>query len=333
MADLVVGPSIKGLVKLADTITRAVGKLYEPIHIRRMADAEGYKKLALGRADAQAKLEKQAILAMDPMSSAVAENVPLLQRAAERVTYQQARGQENLEAILDSAANQFSEEDIVTAKSVDETWANRFFSAATEVAHHEMQAVWGKLLSGEIREPGTFSLRALDVLRNLTTQEAINFQKMCSASLRDNCIYKVSNAMEGFEALGISLEEFLALRAAGLFSEADNLSIKTHAPFYSKYGDWHVIADLKDGETAVLPLLVAMPSYVMTAVGAELAILVERQPNWQYLQLLAPIFSARRLQLKVAFGVTILDNFVSYESVVEVPFLHDAPGWRPQFNL
>ena len=157
---------LKGVEKLAAVVGRAVGKWYEPIHIRRIADAKAYEKLTLSRATAQAKVETKAILELDPNSQAVTEAVPLLRRAAERVRHQEEQRQTNLEAIIDAAAAGTPES--VSAEQVDETWANRFFSAAADVSQEQMQAVWGKILAAEVASPGSYSLRALETLRNMS---------------------------------------------------------------------------------------------------------------------------------------------------------------------
>lgn len=51
-------------------------------------------------------------------------------------------------------------------------WFVRFFEDAGNISDEQMQELWAKVLAGEIVHPGTFSLRALDVLRNLSREEA-----------------------------------------------------------------------------------------------------------------------------------------------------------------
>lgn len=51
-------------------------------------------------------------------------------------------------------------------------WIVRFFEDAGNIGDEQMQELWAKVLAGEINHPGTFSLRALDVLRNLSREEA-----------------------------------------------------------------------------------------------------------------------------------------------------------------
>lgn len=51
-------------------------------------------------------------------------------------------------------------------------WFVRFFEDAGNISDEQMQELWAKVLAGEIYHPGTFSLRTLDVLRNLSREEA-----------------------------------------------------------------------------------------------------------------------------------------------------------------
>ena len=41
----------------------------------------------------------------------------------------------------------------------------------------EMQLIWAQLLAGEVAEPGTFSLRTLQLVRNLQESDARLFRK------------------------------------------------------------------------------------------------------------------------------------------------------------
>ncbi|MDI1444182.1 DUF2806 domain-containing protein [Polyangium sp. 6x1] len=60
----------------------------------------------------------------------------------------------------------------VSEEPVDPDWTARFFDSVKDVSNADMQKLWGKLLAGEIANPGRFSLRTLDVLKNLTSAEA-----------------------------------------------------------------------------------------------------------------------------------------------------------------
>ncbi|MEZ0484318.1 DUF2806 domain-containing protein [Fibrella aquatica] len=90
----------------------------------------------------------------------------------------------NLEAVIETAAEQLSQEDTpVSEAPVDSDWMARFFANAGEVSHEEMQKLWGRVLAGEIVKPGKFSLRTLEVLKNLSRKEAELINKVANYSL------------------------------------------------------------------------------------------------------------------------------------------------------
>lgn len=66
--------------------------------------------------------------------------------------------------------------------SVD--WFVRFFEDAGNISDEEIQELWAKVLAGEIKQPGSFSLRTLDVLKNLSKSEAEIIQVLASYAIR-----------------------------------------------------------------------------------------------------------------------------------------------------
>jgi Protein of unknown function (DUF2806) len=320
----------RGLTKLTEAVTRALGKWYEPIHVKRMADAKAHEKLVAARAAAQSKIETQAILNLEPSSEAVAEGVPLLARAAARVRYQEERRQENVEKILQLAERSMSDQ--VSAEPVDETWMNRFFDVAAEVSHAQMQDVWGKILAGEVSKPGSFSLRSLETLRNLLPSEAIIFQDLCSLLMGGAPAYKTSAGGQPFGASPINFDNILKLRSAGLVISADILGTRIRIPAYFQYYGVYLIARPKEDSQAPAaarpPVDMTFESVMLTDVGLELSRLVETQPNWQYVQALAEYWLSSGVWLHVAQGfVTRSDGSATWTRLDSIPKSADHPTW------
>jgi hypothetical protein len=87
-----------------------------------------------------------------------------------RLFYQEAKRQKNLVQIAQVATDEIP--DSVSDEPVDEDWVARFFNHAQDISNEELQEIWGKILAGEVANPNTFSLRTLDILRNISTEEA-----------------------------------------------------------------------------------------------------------------------------------------------------------------
>ena len=61
----------------------------------------------------------------------------------------------------------------------DPDWLSRWRSSASHMSSDELQMLFAKVLAGEIKAPGSFSLRTLDFLKNLARDEAEKMQFVC----------------------------------------------------------------------------------------------------------------------------------------------------------
>ena len=61
-------------------------------------------------------------------------------------------------------------------KMFDFDWFMRFFDAAGNVSNADLQNLWAKVLSGEIDNIGSFSLRTIETLKNMNQYEATLLQ-------------------------------------------------------------------------------------------------------------------------------------------------------------
>ena len=161
--------------------------LSKPYLIRKTADAKAYEinKIAEAIKENQDDLktigfneEKLSLMSLDHDS--LRNNHSLEHRTQQRVEYKEQKRQKNIEAVTQKAAEELESETFVSEEPVDEDWTTRFFDYAENISSEEMQALWGKILSGEVKKPKSYSLRTLDLLRNLSTEEAeAFFQQGC----------------------------------------------------------------------------------------------------------------------------------------------------------
>ncbi len=62
-------------------------------------------------------------------------------------------------------------------------WLNEFESHARLKSSDDMKIIFGKILSGEIIQPGSFSIRTVKLISQLDNQAAKLFQKLCSLTI------------------------------------------------------------------------------------------------------------------------------------------------------
>lgn len=194
----------KAVIKLLDVLQVGLGGIFAPWQRVRMAKAESesMRLLAGGRIEVavieqqgQASLNKLREQALDisasivPVESGAEPSAPrLTERSFKRFEYQEAKRQLNLETISAHTFNRLIDSD-ASEEPVDPDWVARYFENAKDVSDSEMQRLWASLLAGEIVQPGKFSLRTLDTLRNMTTSEAKALIEIGACSTKDGTFY------------------------------------------------------------------------------------------------------------------------------------------------
>ena len=87
-----------------------------------------------------------------------------------------------------------------------------------------MQLLWAKVLAGEIKEPSSYSLRTLDVLRNISKEEAEYFVKIFNDSIKtESEKYVISADHDYLLKNGINYSDILMLEEIGLINSGSNI--------------------------------------------------------------------------------------------------------------
>lgn len=175
-----------GLAKLAEIVGDWTG-----LNARgreRMADAEAYAEVR--------KVDTQNAIALARLEGE--------EQVARYIYARESRKMNNVQQIVDQAKTQFSEGEQVSSEPVNQDWQNRFFSIAEDISDEEMQKLWAQILAGEIKHPKSFSLRTLDVLRNISKDEAELFTFANQFYLANNFICTESFALELLQNLKLS---------------------------------------------------------------------------------------------------------------------------------
>ncbi|WP_231465331.1 DUF2806 domain-containing protein [Pedobacter sp. Leaf132] len=164
----------KPLEKLIEVISSAIGTIYKPRAMRKEADAKAYEIEIIERAKSRAEAEGKEIEAAS------------YERLQDRLLHREMKRQMNIDAISNVAADELSQEESVSEEPVSNDWTTRFFNMAEDISDVDMQALWGKILAGEVKQPKSFSLRTLEMIRNLSKYEADTFIKASNYAIRSN---------------------------------------------------------------------------------------------------------------------------------------------------
>jgi hypothetical protein len=161
----------KAVAKLLDTCGEQIGLWAEPFHHRRMADARAAAALAL----AKARVEVETI----EVTGRVAL-VKISDREEARLLAKEARRQRNREATVAGAVRALPEH--VSDAPVDPDWVAHFFDCCQDIGDEQMHVLWGRLLAGEVTNPGTYSRQTLATVRLLSKEDADLFTRVCGAA-------------------------------------------------------------------------------------------------------------------------------------------------------
>jgi len=101
----------------------------------------------------------------------------ILERALNRDKQRREQRQKNLEKIIKYSHSFCNDE---TAGDPDQDWLNRFFDMAQDIYNTSMQRLWAQILKLEVTNPGSTSMKALKVLKDMTPKEAQLLQKAAS---------------------------------------------------------------------------------------------------------------------------------------------------------
>ena len=108
-------------------------------------------------------------------------------------------------------------------RTVNEDWLFRWRDAAGTVSSEELQTLWGRVLAGEIKSPGSFSLRTLEFLKNISHEEALKIAKLAPFVLDNGCIFKSDEEL--LDSEGITFGFLLDLQNLGITCGVDTAGL------------------------------------------------------------------------------------------------------------
>ncbi|MCB2189485.1 MAG: DUF2806 domain-containing protein [Deltaproteobacteria bacterium] len=216
------------LDKLVQLVSASCGTVIDPIRSRRMAKASSFALREMSSAACDAGLIPKKLIYQGGGLTFQAESGPqhanlseedglFVNRALMRQQFMELKRQQNLERIVGIAANELENEDEVTEEPIDEDWASRFFGITQDISTEQMQDLWGRILAGEIKHPGAYSLRTLEALKNITKEEAEIFSRVARISIRSGSGCSIaSDIYMSYGDYGVSDSDILTLQSIHL---------------------------------------------------------------------------------------------------------------------
>lgn len=226
--------------KLIECISAGIGKVYEPIHVKRMAKAKKKEIEIIGEAITEninlpTKYQDGNVL-VDTTSAD-----ELIKRTGNRLLFTEMRKQQNIDAIISQTYDKLEKEENVTSEPVDRDWLFNFFDIVGNISDEKIQEIWSSILAGEIKFPHTYTLRTLNTLKNISTYEANLFEKIIPFIFYEHENPFLYNNIEILKEYGLTFSELLILEDCGLINLNGTISIDFKGGKNIIYSDKHLL--------------------------------------------------------------------------------------------
>ena len=192
---------------------------------------------------------------------------------------------------------------------------SRIFGDVADVSTDEKRIIYAKILAGEVKQPGSTSLKALSILRDMDQPTAELFTRLCSLAISIRVadhLYDARAVSLGGNAGSNSLEQF------GLSFDKLNM-LNEHGLIIADYNSYHPvygISILNETKPAILPFAYQnrhwifkastdfnasqdfrMTGVAMTKAGRELSQVVEIHLVADYTTALRRFFDSQGLSM------------------------------------
>jgi uncharacterized protein DUF2806 len=254
-----IGELSKPATVLIEKISDAVGGIFKPSQIVRVAKAEAEAK----RIEAETQIEI----------------TNLERRAFARFIKEEARKQNNIEQITQKALPLLEED--AQPDNVEEDWIANFFDKSRLISDYEMQNLWARVLAGEANSPGSYSKRTISLLASLDKSDAVLFTSLCSFGwfIHESEIIPLvlDNQNKVYNDHGINFVTLNHLQSIGLITFSSTSSIaETDLPkeFMATYYDRTIKLEMPSNSENLL----SVGEVLLTKAGFEIAPICGSRP-------------------------------------------------------
>lgn len=329
------------LIKMWETITKeGIGSLASPWQIRR----EGSARTDVRREEllmlAQVEVEAQAIregkkqllpnkVLVDRSSTdeVIVDEVIVLappldvntlaSNCTTSITSNHLQEEINLNKTIIFAEQELeNDQQEAPTEEIDSDWTTRWRDNAKKVKSEELQRLWARTLAGEVKSPGTYSLRTLDFIKNISQEEAIMISKLAPFVI-ENSIYKDPSLDEAGVNFNFLLEMDDLTIVSGVKGGGLQLTLATRSIteykqiLVSKNKVLIINSDDKDKK-------VTMECYKVTKIGIEILTLGDFHANETYLTNIGNKIKAQGFNVKIADWVQTQKTHGQYTNSIDL---------------
>ena len=135
------------------------------------------------------------------------------------------QNEQNIRRILELTKHIIQENRISIGSLTKIDWINIYFETAKNTSDEYMQMIWSRVLARELEKSGSFSYKTLDVLKNMSSEDFIRFEKLSSMEIDGWIMFNGIHEKYGLEHIDVIL-----LSEMGLINSIDTVVGYTFSP-------------------------------------------------------------------------------------------------------
>lgn len=202
----------EGWIKLVQN--RAVGAIRHLVGAKMpaiLAESQAHKDEREGRSAFHKGLVEAAV-------EKAKKDPELVERMFDRLVEEEFGKQENREAVATLAIEHLSDDGAPandTTPDVDSDWLNTFTRHAETATSEKLRDMWARVLSGEIRQPGSICLRTMQFVSTMDSETVAAAQSLLPWLINKRYTPKLLNKHVPLESLQLARDEGLIGALAG----------------------------------------------------------------------------------------------------------------------
>lgn len=179
-------PNIKfDFNKLIDPTAKGLNKIFDTIWGEKHANKIRHILLTEAQTKADIELINAGVATYDPEEKTVTKNT----EAIKNLLVSAIQDEEIINLLQCSRQAAKYLEEISDDVEISQDFINRWRNEAKLISSDELQSIFGGILASEMNHPGNISLRTLDIVKNLSKEEAEHFLLASKSILWGKFIY------------------------------------------------------------------------------------------------------------------------------------------------
>lgn len=204
------------------------------------------------------------------------------------------------------------------SRNVEEDWLFSWREYAGRVGAEDLQRLWGSVLAGEIKSPGSYSLRTMEFLKTLSKSEAEIISKLARYAINGN----IDRSQKAYlEAQGLDFGLLLRMQDMGVVSgvETDGMSVVHKSTVVGNF----VCPLLSNGKALIIEhedatKTLTLQVYLLTEIGKQILGLGTFEPDVEYLNLVGKHIITKGFKVKLCDWRQLSENKGRYFNEIRI---------------